>query len=112
MIAHASLSRESLITLITLISRRGAIALARVATSGRHAPKKDKEKPALRPALPISLSYHPLVTIGGGAFGDLPAHAARLSMASVAMTTTATFFMESPRVRSTRSHYGESRFVG
>jgi hypothetical protein len=110
MIAHASLSRESL---ITLTSRRGAIALARVATSGRHAPhQKDKEKPAFRPALPIWLSYQPLVTIGGGAFGDLPAHAAKLSMARVAITTTATFFMESPRVRSTKSHYGESRFVG
>ena len=31
----------------------------------------------MRPALPIWLSYQPLVTIGGGAFGDLPAHAAK-----------------------------------
>jgi hypothetical protein len=104
MIAHASLSREYL---ITLTLRRGAIALARVATSGlvTPPPKKDKEKPALRPALPILLSYQPLVTIGGGAFGDLgdlPAHAARLRIARVAMTATATFFMGSPSVRSTK----------
>src|SRR6478609_10928780 len=84
--------------------RQGAIALARVATPVLVAPKKTRRSRHLRPALPILLSYQPLVTIGGGAFGDLPAHAAKLSMARVAMTTTATFFMESPRVRSTKSH--------
>jgi hypothetical protein len=37
-----------------------------------------------------------LVTIGGGAFGDLPAQAAKLSNARVAMAATASFFMEAP----------------
>ena len=59
-------------------------------------PRKRKEKPAPGRLLNPVVSSQPLVTIGGGAFGDLPAQAAKLSNARVAMAATASFFMEAP----------------
>src|SRR5258707_6994028 len=48
------------------------------------------------PARVMAGRSYPLVTIGGGAFGDLPAQAARLSRASVAVAATRIFFIGSP----------------
>src|SRR3981081_2737002 len=59
-------------------------------------PRKRKEKAGPRPASQSGYQSQPLVTIGGGAFGDLPAQAAKLSNARVAMAATASFFMEAP----------------
>src|SRR5712672_2356388 len=48
------------------------------------------------PARVMAGRSYPLVTIGGGAFGDLPSQAARLSRASVAVAATRIFFIGSP----------------
>jgi hypothetical protein len=47
-------------------------------------------------------SSYPLVTIGGGAFGDLPAQAAKLSRANVAVAATRIFFIGSPYPQASR----------
>src|SRR3979411_221170 len=92
-IAHAfTLTQESVISLPLC---RGAISQARVAAPVFVVPEEEGEA-GPRPASQSGCQSQPLVTIGGGAFGDLPAQAAKLSNARVAIAATASFFMEAP----------------
>jgi hypothetical protein len=63
--------------------------------------QRKEESGITAPSLRFGLTNQPLVTIGGGAFGDLPAQAARLISANVAVRATRTFFMGCPPLLTT-----------
>jgi len=66
--------------------------------------QRKEESGRTAPSLRFGLTNQPLVTIGGGAFGDLPAQAARLMSANVAVRATRTFFMGCPPLLTTTAH--------
>src|SRR5712691_4013526 len=78
-------------------------APARKSSKRLQAPVRDAHEPkgkagAASPSVDEERADQPLVMIGGGAFGDLPAQPARVSTARDANAKTRTFFITNPRL--------------